>query len=312
MPDQESSYRAATRAAYLTLALNLVLCVSKVAAGWLGHSFALLADGLNSLSDVGLSAALFFGMRFAARPPDRNHAYGHGKLEQEVSRLTAAVVLATGGAIIWEAVGRLSDDSALPQTYVLWVAAISIVVKTFMYTYQNRMAKRLSSSALAADALNHKADIAATSCVLVGTAAIWLGGPTWAPADDVAAIAVGLLMVVAAGHTVLDTSSELLDRMPPAEMVDQIRNLAGSFPQIAGVDKILGRRAGLLYLIDIHLEVAGQMSVSDAHQLGHQVKDWLIAELPQIGDVTVHIEPFPAPAPLHPGAPGSARHDATE
>ena len=296
MPDQLSSYRAATRAANVTLALNVVLCVSKVAAGWLGQSFALLADGLNSLSDVGLSAALFFGMRFASRPPDRNHAYGHGKFEQEVSRLTAAVVLATGGAIVWEAVGRLSDHHDLPEPYVLWVAAICIVVKAFMYQYQNRMAKRLSSSALAADALNHKADIAATSCVFVGTAAIWVGGPAWAPADDLAAILVGLLMAVAAGHTLLETSSELLDRMPPPDMVDQIRRLASSFPQIAGVDKILGRRAGLHYLIDIHLEVAGQMTVSEAHMLGHQVKDWLMAEMPQIGDVTVHIEPFPRPA----------------
>ena len=294
MPDQLSSYRLATRAANLMLALNVALCVCKVIAGWLGQSFALLADGLHSLSDVGLSSALFFGLRFAARPPDRHHAYGHGRFEQEISRLTAAVVLVTGGAIIWEAIARLSHTHDPPELYVLVVAAVSIVVKTFMYQYQNRMAKRLSSSALAADALNHKTDIAATSCVLVGTAAIWVGGPAWGPADDLAAIVVGLLMVIAAGRTVLDTSSELLDRMPPPQVVDQIRTLATSFPQIAGVDKILGRRAGLHYLIDIHLEVAGQMTVSEAHQLGHQVKDWLIAEMPQIGAVTVHIEPFPA------------------
>lgn len=290
------SYNVARRAAVLMLGLNVLLCACKLGVGWAGGSFALVADGLNNLTDIGVSAALFLGMLIARRPPDKEHAYGHGKFEQETSRIISVIVAVTGGGIIVSGVRNLADGHGTPAYSVLVVASLAIVLKLYMYRYQNRIATRLSSSALAADALNHKADIAATSCVFVGTAAIWVGGPAWAPADDLAAILVGLLMAVAAGHTLLETSSELLDRMPPPDMVDQIRRLASSFPQIAGVDKILGRRAGLHYLIDIHLEVAGQMTVSEAHMLGHQVKDWLMAEMPQIGDVTVHIEPFPRPA----------------
>ncbi|MFH1570699.1 MAG: cation diffusion facilitator family transporter, partial [Gemmatimonadota bacterium] len=197
------------------------------------------------------------------------------------------------GGIIWEAVQRLPESQSVPDAYVLAVAAAAIAIKTFMYLYQNHMARKLSSGALAADALNHKADIAATSCVLVGTAAVRLGGPTWAPADDVAAMLVGAIMVLVAGHSILDTSSELLDRMPPPELLDPIRQLAAGFPGVRGVDRILGRKLGMHYHIDMHLEVAPGMTVNDAHLLGHDVKDLLMAELPGIGDVTVHLEPNP-------------------
>ncbi len=277
------------------LLLNLLLCGSKLVTGWLGDSFALIADGLNSLSDIGISAALYVGMAIARRPPDKDHAYGYGKFEQEISRLISIVVLATGGGIVVEGVKRISHVQDPPGLAVLVVAGVSILLKTYMYRYQNRMAIRLSSSALAADAMNHKSDVAATACVLVGTAAIWMGGPEWAAADDVAAVAVGLLMVVAAGLTIHTASNELLDQMPPPDVISQIRDLAGSFPGVTGVDQVVGRKAGMHYLLDVHLEVPGTMTVTDGHRLGHQVKDWLMTELPEILDIVIHVEPTPKP-----------------
>ena len=295
MADSANVYRRAERAARLTFVLNLLLCLTKLVVGWLGGSFALLVDGINNLTDVGVSTVLFVGMHVARRPPDRRYAYGYGKFEQEVSRIISIIVLVTGGVIIWEAVKRLGDLHKSPDASVLVVAVVAILIKIFMYRYQNRMARQLSSSALAADALNHKSDVAATSCVLIGTAAIWMGGNAWASADDVAAIAVGVLMIVAAGQAIHRASSELLDEMPPAEVIEQIRALAESYPGIAGVDQILGRKTGMHYLIDIHLEVPGEMSVKQAHYLGHQVKDWIMAEISEISDIIVHVEPV-APA----------------
>jgi len=309
MPDQ-SSYDKVSAATRVILALNLILVVAKMGAGWLGGSFALLADGINSLSDVGVSGVLFVALYIASRPPDRHHRYGHGRMEQEASRLIATAVLVTGGGIIWEAVKRLPEAQSLPDTYVLVVAAVSIAVKAGMYVYQNRKAIELGSSALAADALNHKADIGATSCVFVGTAAVYLGGPAWAPADDVAAIVVGLLMVAAAGHTILDTTSELLDRQPPEHFVGPIRELAASFPGVTGVDRVLGRKLGMQYFIDMHLEVPPDMPVSEAHLLGHNVKDLLMAELPEIGDITIHLEPTPRP-PVVAGGVDPSPHGKT-
>ncbi|MEW6750367.1 MAG: cation diffusion facilitator family transporter [Candidatus Latescibacterota bacterium] len=291
MAEVGGAYAAAVRAARLTLVLNLLLCVAKLAAGWTGHSFALLADGVNNLTDVGVSAALYLGMTLARRPADALHPYGHGKIEQELTRVVAMAVLVTGGGIIWEAVKRLGQQADPPGLLVSGVAAVSIVLKLVMYGYQNAMARRLRSGALAADALNHKADVAATSCVLLGTGVVQLGGPAWHPADDLAAIAVGGLMVLAAGHAIYRASSELLDEMPPPETVSHIRELAESYPGIAGVDQITGRKSGMHYLIDIHLEVPGEMSVTAAHYLGHQVKDWVMAAMPEVVDIIVHVEP---------------------
>jgi len=289
--DSNAVYHRAIQAAWLMMGLNLVLCIFKLSVGWWGGSFALLADGVNNLADVGVSVALFFGLQFAQRPPDKEHPYGHGKIEHEVSRVVSIVVLVTGGGIVVGALTRLNDLHAPPDRLVLLVAVCAIVLKVFMYRYQSKMAVELSSGALAADALNHKMDAAATGCVVVGTVAIWMGGQAWAPADDVAAILIGVLMIWASSRSIWEASSALLDEMPPSDVVRHIRLLAEHFPKVKGVEKIMGRKMGLFYLIDLHLEVPGEMPVTEAHQLGHDVKDWLMAELPEIGDIIVHIEP---------------------
>jgi cation diffusion facilitator family transporter len=213
-----------------------------------------------------------------------------GKFEQETARLVSVLVLATGGGILWEAFGRPVDIHDPPAFYVLIAAGFSIALKTWLYRFEQRLASQLDSAALAADALNHKADIAATSCVFVGATAIWIGGPAWSSADDRAAIIVGGIMILAARHAIFENSNDLIDRMPPSELVEHIRELANHFPNVAGVDRIAGRKTGMRYLIDLHLEVAGDMTVQQAHQLGHQVKDWLMVELLGIADIIVHIE----------------------
>ena len=291
MPKIEDPYAAGVRAARLTLFLNLLLCLSKVIVGWTGNSFALIADGINNLTDVGISAALFMGLRLAQRPPDKHHPYGHGKIEQELIRIVAIVVLVTGGGIIWEAIKRLSRQEEPPDALVLVIAILAIGVKIFMYSYQNKVARQTRSSALAADALNHKSDIAATSCVLLGASVVRLGGPAWALADQLAAIVIGIMIVLVAGREIYRASSELLDKGPPGELIDHIRTLAAEYPDIRGVDLITGRKTGMHYLIDLHLEVAGDMPVRQAHFLGHKVKDWLMSAIPQIVDIIVHIEP---------------------
>ncbi|MCC7264290.1 MAG: cation transporter [Candidatus Latescibacteria bacterium] len=285
------TYDTAARAVWLIFALNLALCVAKLLAGWGGHSFALVADGINNLGDVGISVALLAGIWLARRPPDDNHAYGHGKLEQETSRVVGLAVLFTGALVVVEGIGRLDDQHGAPEPIVLEVAGVAILVKGFMYFYQRRVAARLGSGALAADALNHQLDIAATACVLAGSGALWLGGSAWAPADDAAAIAVGVLMCCTAGHVVYEASSELLDRMPPEDLLGQIRAIAQFHPGVLGVEELVGRKAGMHYLIDLHLEVAGEMQVRAAHALGHQVKARIMAQLPQIQDIVIHLEP---------------------
>ncbi len=291
MTTTSDRYAVAVRAARVTFLLNLALCLVKLATGWVGHSFALIADGVNNLTDVALSAALYLGMRLARRPADAGHPYGHGKIEQELTRIVAGVVLVTGGGIMWEAVQRLGHGGPGPTPLVLVVAVASIGVKFLMFFALQRVARRIGSGALAADAMNHKSDVAATSCVVLGTLAVRLGGQAWTSADEVATILVGLLMILAAGRQIYEVSDELLDRVAPTDLLTNIRALARAYPGIVGVDLVTGRKAGMHFLIDLHLEVDPQMPVQRAHYLGHQVRDRIIQELPEILDIRVHMEP---------------------
>ena len=290
---QNTGYDEAAVAARWMLVCNIGLCVSKLAVGWWGGSFPLLADGVNSLTDVGMSLALLGGLRLARRPPDSEHPYGHGRIEQELARLVSVGVLITGGLIAVEAARRYQIHHDAPSPIVLITALAAIVVKVGMYRYQNGKALTLGSHALKADAMNHKWDVASTCCVLAGAGAVGWGGPAWSHVDDLAAMLVGGIMIVTAAQGVYSVSSELLDRMPPPPVVEHVRALAGAFPGIRGVEQIVGRRSGMGYFLDLHLEVDGLLSVREAHRLGHQVKDWLMVELPEITNIVVHLEPAP-------------------
>ena len=130
-----------------------------------------------------------------------------------------------------------------------------------------------------------------TLCVIIGALMIHFGGPGWAAADDMAAILIGTLMILVVGQGIWNASSELLDQMPPDEIVEQVRELATSFPGVSGVERLIGRKTGLQYILDSHLVVPSTMTVKEAHELGHQVKDRLKAEMPSINDIVVHVEP---------------------
>ena len=284
-------YRIAALAARHVLILNFILFVTKAITGWFGGSFALIADAVNNLTDVGLSLGLYFGIKLAGKPPDDNHAYGHGKIETEIGRLIGLVVLATAGGIVGAGIGRLDEVHPPPHLAVLIVAALSIGIKEYMYRYQQRLAIRLSSQALAADALNHRTDVAATSCVLLGSLAVWIGGSKYAFVDGMAAIVVGGIMAFAAGRAVISSSREMLDEMPPNEIIVRIQKTVLEVPGIVTTEKILGRKMGMQYAVDVHIVVNKDMSVYDAHALGHIAKDQIIANVPQVSQVLVHIEP---------------------
>ncbi len=289
----DAAYSAASRVGVWMLGANVVLCASKGFAGWFGGSNALIADGLNSLTDVGLSLGLVLGMRLASRPPDRRHPYGHGKIETEVARIVGIVILLTAGVIAAAAWRQLNVVHDPPAPLVLVVASLAIVAKEVMYRTQKRYAERLGSRALQADAINHRSDAGATAAVLVGTLAIWIGGPRWALCDDVATFVVAGLMAFAAGRVVWLASREMLDEQPPAPVIEAVRAAAMDLADdgVVGIEKVLGRKMGTYYVLDLHLEVDPEMPVQKAHYLGHRVQDTITAMVPHVSQVLVHVEP---------------------
>ncbi len=284
-------YEDASQAALLGLVVNLALGIAKLAGGSIAGSVALIADAVNSWGDFFTSLVVLFALKVAQRPPDEEHPYGHSRAEAIAGSNVALVLILSALYVGWESVRRLSAQHELPPVWTLWIAVANVLIKEALYRYQMVVGKRTGSSALVANAWDHRSDAFCSLAVLIGLGTVrWSGaGLLWA--DEVAAlIVVGAILWT--GAALFRTSaSELMDVQAESEVVSRVRRVAASVSGVLGVEKLWVRKSGLEYFVDIHLEVDADMTVADGHQLGHVVKDLLLAEFPMLRDVLVHLEP---------------------
>jgi cation diffusion facilitator family transporter len=284
-------YRRAERGALAGLAANLVLAAGKLVAGIASGSFALLADAVNSLGDVLASIVVLASLRFAQRPPDAGHPYGHTRMEAIAGAIVSVLILASAGAIAWEAFQRLGQFHPAPPAWTLWVAGITVVLKEALYQYQWRIGLKSGSVATLANAWDHRADALSALAVLAGLSLLRFGGPAWRNADEIAALCVVAVILWGGLRLLLGSIHELMDAQAEPEYVDRLRRIALEVPRVAAVEKLLVRKTGLEYLVDMHLEVDPAMTVEAGHRIGHAVKDRLMAEHVEIREVLVHLEP---------------------
>lgn len=293
-PTKERLYREATRAAALGLVINLILGISKLTGGLIGDSFALIADAVNSLGDVLTSAAVLFAFRVAQRPPDEEHPYGHARAETIAGASVALVVGLSALSVAAEAIPRLRDVHDQPPPYwTLLIAGANVLIKEALFQYKIRVGRRTGSTALIANAWDHRSDALSALAVLIGLAAVSWGGPAWSPADEIAALFVCVAILWSAGRVYLDTAHELMDVQADPELVAMIRETAESVPGVRGTQTLWARKAGLEYLVDIHVRVDPQLTVAEGHRIGHRVKDRLLEAHATLRDVLVHLEPAP-------------------
>lgn len=286
-------YREAMRAAGLGLVVNGGLAAAKLVGGVIGRSFALLADAVNSLGDVVTSAAVLFALWFAQRPADREHPYGHTRAEAIAATYVGLLVLVSALWLGWEAIGRLGVAHAAPPTWTLALAGANVVIKEALYRYNVRVARRLGSSALTANAWDHRSDALCSLAVLAGLAAVRLGGPGWVWADEVAALVVVVVICASAAGLLRSSAIELMDVQAEEPLVAEVRDEARAVPGVRDVETLWLRKSGLEYLVDIHVEVDAGRTIAEGHAIGHRVKDRLLERFPALRDVLVHLEPHP-------------------
>jgi cation diffusion facilitator family transporter len=288
-------YRQCRRAALWGVGLGLALGALKLAGGWFGHSEALIADAVHSFGDALTAAAVWISLLWAQRPADREHPYGHTRLEAVAGSNVALLLILSGLGMGWEALTTFGEASQKPELYTLAIAAVSILLKETLYRYESNVARRTGSSAVRAAAWDHRLDALGSLAVLIGLAiSIWGG---WREADHVAALAVALVVLWAGGALLWSSVQELMDRQAEPKVLDEVRREALIVPGVRGVEKVLVRKTGLEYLVDIHIEVDAEASVRDGHALGHAVKDRLMGKIATVKDVLVHIEPSPFTKP---------------
>lgn len=279
------------RMSVLAIAVSVVLAAVKLAAGVIGHSFALIADGVESTLDIVSASVVWGGLRIAAAPPDENHPYGHGKAESMAALMVAVILLGAAVFLAIQSVAEIIDPHQAPAPFTLVVLVAVVIIKELLFARMSRMSKSVDSTALRADAWHHRSDSLTSAAAFIGISLSLILGEGYESLDAWAALfACGIITYN--GLRVLRTAmSEAMDRAAPRELLVRIRQTAAAVPGVEGIDKCLTRKSGPYWLVDIHVMVDGDLPVSEGHEIGHDVKRALLDSELGVLDVLVHIEP---------------------
>ena len=294
MPKQDPVPHAAlpgVRSTLIGIALNVALAAVKFVAGVVGNSFALIADATESLSDVVTSIVLLIGLRYAMRPPDENHPYGHGKAEPLAATMVSLALFGAAVVIAIESIHEIRTPHETPHVFTLVVLAAVVLVKEGLFRYVFAVGETAHSTALKTDAWHHRADAITSGVAFVGISIALVGGKGWESADDWAALLASGIIMFNAYLLVRPAVLELTDSIPDARLRHDVLAVAASVPGVRALDKCYVRKMGFDYYVDLHVIVDREMPVWEGHAIAHLVKDALRAAHPQIADVLVHIEP---------------------
>ncbi|MDR3700758.1 MAG: cation diffusion facilitator family transporter [Candidatus Sulfopaludibacter sp.] len=281
------------RVAALGMAVSAALAVVKVIAGMAGHSTAVVADGLESTSDVFASGFVLLGLTLAAIPADENHPYGHGRVETLTGLLIGLLLTAGGALISYISVQSLGQPREAVAGFVIYPLLASLVAKAALAASKFRYGRRLKSSALTADAWNDAMDSVSAVAALVAVGLTLAAPSRFLEADRYGGFVVGLIVVTTGIRVAYDTAMQLMDTMPGDDFMTQLREVARSQPGVRGVEKCFARKTGLKYHVDLHLEVDPEMTVRQSHDIAHQVRLRILERLDWVADVLVHVEPSP-------------------
>ena len=271
--------------------LNLTLGTAKLAGGVWGHSYALVADAAESLLDTLASLLVWAGFRVAAKPPDAEHPYGHGKASALAGLFVAGVVLLAAVGIAWQSVHEIITPHHGPHWLTLPLLAVVIALKEFFSRRLLRLDAEYGATALKAEAWHHRSDALTSAAAFIGIAIGVIGGPGYEAADDWAALLACALIGLNGLGIARVALGEIMDTALPLETEAEVRRLAGAVAGVRYVEKCRVLRSGLTLLVDIHVHVEGALSVREGHAIAHAVKDALMAAPLAISDVAVHIEP---------------------
>jgi cation diffusion facilitator family transporter len=285
----EQQVRRGLHSSLISIAANFLLAACKCLTGFIGHSFALVADGIESLSDVFSSAVVYFGLRFAIKPPDKTHPYGHGKAEPVAAAIVSFAMAVAAVAIAAESITLIRTPHPLPRVYTLWVLVAVFAIKLVLSRYVWSVARNIESTAVSGDAWHHFSDAITSLFAFIGiSAALWTRNPS---ADDWAALCASPVILWSAWRQLQAPMAEILDTAPPPGIEAAVRRVAASVPGVVGLEKCFVRKVGFRYYVDLHVVVDGDLTVRSGHKISHRVEDRVLAEVNRVAKVLVHIEP---------------------
>ena len=289
--DPASNMQSGARIALVGMLVNVGLTAAKISAGLFGNSYVLIADGIESALDIAGSAVIWGGLKFAARPPDETHPYGHGKAEPLAAAVVALGVLLASIGLAVQSVREIFVPHHGPAPFTLIVLIVVVVVKESLYRVVIRLGKNVESTAVQTDAWHHRADALTSIAAFVGISIALVGGEKWYSADDWAALFACAVIAINGWRLLFPALHEMLDTAPRGEIVSRIQEAAASVAGVINVEKCLVRKMGISFYVDLHVGVDGSISVREGHAIAHGVKDAIKQTDARIADVLVHVEP---------------------
>ena len=286
-----NNLQTGARVALFGMIVNLIFAAAKILGGLFGHAYVLIADGIESALDIAGSFVIWGGLKFAARPPDETHPYGHGKAEPIAAAVVAFGVLAAAAGLAIQSVREILTPHHGPAPFTLGILIVVIVVKEILFRHVNRIGRHVESTAVQTDAWHHRSDALTSAAAFIGISVALIGGSGWQSADDWAALFACAVIAGNGIRLLRPALYEIMDTAPGGKIVRSIRRAARSVPGVIEVEKCRVRKMGLDFYVDLHVGVKDSISVREGHEIAHQVKTAIQQNDSRVADVLVHVEP---------------------
>ena len=280
------------KSTFIGILVSFFLATIKIFTGIVGNSYALIADGIESLTDIFTSSIVLTGLYFASKPADENHPYGHGKAEPFAGVAVSFGIFIAAMIIIVQSIYEIITPHHAPAPFTLIVLILVIITKETLFRFLIKVGTTVNSVAVKSDAWHHRSDAITSAAAFIGILIALLGGTGFESADDFAALFASVIIIINAYRIFKPALFELLDTAPPTQVIQKVKDVAGQVENVMGIDKCFVRKMGFDYFVDIHVLVDANLPVYKGHEIAHIVKDQLMNEYSNISDVLVHIEPF--------------------
>lgn len=276
---------------YLSIAGNTFVAIIKWITGLLGNSYGLIADAIESTCDIFSSFLVLFGLKYAAKPADKNHPYGHGKMEPVLTFVVTGFLITSATIIVFQSIENIRTPHELPAKFTLIVLGVIIVAKELFYRKVKKSGETTNSSLLKADAWHHRSDAITSLAVFIGILIAIVMGKGYETADDWAALFAAGFIYYNSFLIFRPALGEIMDEHFYDDLIDEIRKISATVSGIIDTEKCFVRKSGLTYHVDLHAIVDANITVKEGHEIAHRLEDELKKAIPDIADVLVHIEP---------------------
>ena len=283
--------QTAIKTTYFSIVSSTVLAIIKGLSGYFGNSYALIADAIESATDIFSSLLVLLGLKYASRSADKNHPYGHGRIEPLITFLVVGFLIASAIVIAFQSIQNIRTPHELPKSWTLIILGVIIIWKEISFRLVIKKSKETNSSSLKADAWHHRSDAITSVAAFIGISIALFFGKGYETADDWAALFASGFILYNSYLIFRPALGEIMDEHFYDELIENIRTISLTVDGIIATEKCFIRKAGMKYHVDLHAIVDANITVKQGHTFSHQLKDTLRSEIPQLGNILIHIEP---------------------